>query len=50
MQKDVKGFEEDFFYIAKPNQYKSWHPALAYLDLSEFIEAFFKISNGENVD
>ncbi|KIA99443.1 hypothetical protein OA93_04560 [Flavobacterium sp. KMS] len=39
MQKDVKGFEDDFFYIAKPNQFKSWHPALAYLDLSEFIDA-----------
>lgn len=39
LQKDIKGFESDFFYIAKPNQYKSWHPALAYLDLSEFIEA-----------
>lgn len=39
LQKDIKGFEPDFFYIAKPNQYKSWHPALAYLDLSEFIEA-----------
>lgn len=39
MQKDVKGFEDDFFYIAKPNQFKSWHTALAYLDLSEFIDA-----------
>lgn len=39
MQKDVKGFEEDFFYVAKPNQFKSWHPALAYLDLAEFIDA-----------
>lgn len=48
LQKDIKGFEEDYFYIAKPNQYKSWHPALAYLDLSEFIEAFFKINNVEN--
>ncbi|MDR1877881.1 MAG: N-6 DNA methylase [Flavobacteriaceae bacterium] len=45
LQKDIKGFEEDYFYVAKPNQYKSWHPALAYLDLSEFIEAFFKIDN-----
>lgn len=45
LQKDIKGFEEDFFYIAKPNQYKSWHSALAHLDLSEFIEAFFKINN-----
>lgn len=40
MQKDVSGIENKFFYIAKPNQYKLWHPALAYLDLSEFIEAF----------
>lgn len=50
LQKDIKGFEEDYFYIAKPNQYKSWHSALAYLDLSEFIEAFFKINNSENVE
>lgn len=50
LQKDIKGFEEDYFYIAKPNQYKSWHSALAYLDLAEFIEAFFKINNTENVE
>lgn len=45
MQKDVKGFDEDFFYIAKPNQYKSWHPALAYLDLAEFIDALHNSKN-----
>lgn len=39
IQKDIKGFEKDGFYVIKPNEYKSWHPALAYLDLSEFIEA-----------
>ena len=44
LQKDIKGFEEDYFYIAKPNQYKSWHTALAYLDLSEFIEALHNFS------
>ena len=49
LQKDIKGFEEEFFYIAKPNQYKSWHTALAYLDLAEFIEAFFKIEKGEHI-
>lgn len=43
LQKDIKGFEENFFYIAKPNQYKSWHPALAYLDLNEFVEALHNI-------
>ena len=47
LQKDIKGFEPDYFYIAKPNQYKSWHSALAYLDLLEFIEAFFKIERGD---
>lgn len=47
LQKDIKGLEQDYFYVAKPNQYKSWHPALAYLDLSEFIEAFFKIDNAK---
>lgn len=49
LQKDIKGFEEEYFYIAKPNQYKSWHYALAYLDLAEFIEAFFKIEKGEKI-
>lgn len=39
MQKDVKGFEENFFYIAKPNEYKLWHSAIAHLDLMEFIDA-----------
>jgi len=42
LQKDIKGFEEDYFYIAKPNQYKSWHSALAHLDLSEFINELHK--------
>lgn len=39
IQKDIKGFEKDFFYVAKPNEYKVWHKALGYLDLSEFINA-----------
>lgn len=42
LQKDIKGFEEDYFYVAKPNQYKSWHSALAHLDLSEFIDELHK--------
>ena len=37
-QKDVKGFEEDFFYVIKPNEYKCWHRAIAHYDLAEFIE------------
>ncbi len=38
LQKDVKGFEENFFYIVKPNEYKCWHRAIAHYDLAEFIE------------
>lgn len=43
-QKDVKGFEEDFFYVIKPNEYKCWHRAIAHYDLAEFIE---QIENAE---
>ncbi len=39
IQKDVKGFEENSFYIIKPNEYKSWHRALAWYDSSEIKEA-----------
>lgn len=39
IQKDVKGFEKKSFYVIKPNQYKLWHKAIAYLDLSEFSDA-----------
>jgi len=42
IQKDVKGFEEDFFYIIKPKEYKCWHRAMAHYDLAEFIEAIWK--------
>ena len=39
ISKVVKGFEEDFFYIIKPNELKSWHRAIAHIDLAEFIDA-----------
>ncbi|MBN1294083.1 MAG: N-6 DNA methylase [Candidatus Latescibacteria bacterium] len=42
VQKDIKGFEENSFYVIKPNEYKLWHQAIAYLDLSEFIDAITK--------
>ena len=41
-QKDIKGFEENSFYIIKPDQYKLWHKAIAYLDLYEFKDAILK--------
>ena len=45
VQKDKKGFEEDFFYIIKPNEYKCWHRAMAHYDLAEFVE---KIEEAES--
>jgi N-6 DNA Methylase len=42
IQKDIKGFNDSSFYVIKPNEYKVWHEAIAYLDLNEFIENIFK--------
>ncbi|GLB52775.1 type I endonuclease-methyltransferase fusion protein [Neptunitalea chrysea] len=42
VQKDIKGFEENSFYIIKPNEYKSWHRAMAWYDVAEFKEAIQK--------
>lgn len=42
LQRDVKGFEDDSFYLIKPNEYKCWHKAVARMDLAEFIEQFMK--------
>jgi hypothetical protein len=42
LNKVVNGFEEDFFYIIKPNEFKSWHRATAHMDLMEFVDAINK--------
>ena len=39
IQKDIKGFEDNSFYIIKPNEYKCWHKAIAWYDVAEFKEA-----------
>lgn len=39
LRKVVKGFDYKSFYIIKPKEYKSWHPAIAHLDVEEFDEA-----------
>lgn len=44
IQKDIKGFERNSFYIIKPNEFKSWHRAMAWYDVAEFKEA---IENAE---
>ncbi len=42
IQKDIKGFEENSFYIIKPDEYKCWHKAMAWYDVAEFKEAIQK--------
>ena len=42
IQKDIKGFESDGFYVIKPNEYKNWHEAIGYLDFYEFRDAILK--------
>ncbi len=42
IQKDIKGFEADGFYVVKPNEYKNWHKAIGYLDFYEFRDAILK--------
>ncbi len=38
IQKDIKGFEKNSFYIIKPNEFKCWHRAMAWYDVAEFKE------------
>ncbi len=42
IQKDIRGFEKDYFYIIKPNEKKLWHKAIAYWDVNEFADAILK--------
>lgn len=39
IQQDVRGFNNNTFYIIKPNEKKCWHKAVGHHDLLEFIEA-----------
>lgn len=39
IQKDIKGFEDNSFYIVKPNEYKCWHRAMAWYDMAEIKAA-----------
>jgi hypothetical protein len=42
IQKDVRGFEKDHFYIFKPNEWRLWHTAVGYLDVNEFADSILK--------
>ncbi len=44
IQKDIKHFEANEFFIIKPNEIKCWHKALAHKDLFEIREEIIKSS------
>lgn len=43
VQKDVRGFEKEYFYIFKPNEKRLWHKAVAHLDVNEFDDAMLSV-------
>jgi len=43
IQKDIRGFEKNGFYIIKPNEKKLWHKAIAYLDVDGFMDAILRV-------
>lgn len=42
IKKDIKGFNENSFFIIKTNEYKNWHKAIARLDVNEFSNAIWE--------
>ena len=42
IQKDIRGFDKEYFYVFKPNEKRLWHKAVGYLDLYEFLDAILK--------
>ncbi|OEF97778.1 HsdM family class I SAM-dependent methyltransferase [Desulfuribacillus alkaliarsenatis] len=45
--RDVIHFDENSFFIIKPNYSKNWHPAIAELDLADAIDKIMSDSGGE---
>lgn len=42
IHKDIRGFEQNGFYIIKPNEKRLWHKTVAYLDMYEFADAILE--------
>lgn len=42
LRKDIRGFEKDGFYIAKPAEERLWHAAIAYVDVQEFSDSIIE--------
>lgn len=47
IQKDIRGFETNGFYIIKPNEQKLWHKAIGHIDVNEFMDAILKTGKKE---
>jgi len=47
VQKDIRGFEKEFFYIFKPNEKCLWHKAIAHLDVNEFDDAMLRAGRND---
>lgn len=45
IQKDIRGFKKDYFYIFKPNEKRLWHKAIGYLDVDEFADAILSVGS-----
>lgn len=46
-QRDIKGFQDDSYFILKPAEYKNWHTVLARIDSDEFMqEILYGNNNG----
>ncbi|GHT68731.1 type I endonuclease-methyltransferase fusion protein [Bacteroidia bacterium] len=48
VQKDIRGFEKEYFYLFKPNEKRLWHKAVGYLDVEEFADAILKAGRDKN--
>lgn len=48
MQRDIRGFQKNSFYIIKPNEYKNWHPAVAQIDFHEFLQDMLEVESKDN--
>ncbi len=42
IKKEIKGFNENSFFVIKTNEYKNWHKAIARLDVNEFSNAIWE--------
>jgi hypothetical protein len=42
IQKDIRGFKKEYFYVFKPNEKRLWHKAVGYLDVEEFADAILR--------